>query len=59
MLATDTFLNARDFLSAHRSDPEGAWRGFAWPQLEHFNWALDYFDQVADAADRLALWVVH
>ena len=38
---------ARDFLLAHRSDYETAVRDFRWPALEHFNWALDHFDDLA------------
>ena len=35
-------------------------RGFRWPQLERFNWALDWFDAIAagERRDQLALWVV-
>jgi acetyl-CoA synthetase len=53
-----SFLEARDFLLAHRTDYEGACRGFRWPRLERFNWALDHFDAMARGNDRLALWVV-
>ena len=24
-----------------------AYRGFQWPKLERFNWALDWFDSIA------------
>ena len=40
------FREARDFLLAHRTDYATAYGGFAWPQLETFNWALDWFDGV-------------
>ena len=53
-----SFLEARDFLIAHREDYAAAYAGFRWPQLDHFNWALDYFDPFAQGNDRLALWVV-
>jgi len=56
--ATEQFLAARDFLIQHREDYDTAYREFQWPQLEHFNWALDYFDQIARDNDQLALWVV-
>lgn len=56
--ATEQFLAARDFLIQHREDYDTAYREFQWPQLEQFNWALDYFDQIARGNDRLALWVV-
>jgi acetyl-CoA synthetase len=54
-----SFVEARDFLLAHRTDYETARRDFRWPKLDRFNWALDYFDGVlAKGNDRPALWVV-
>jgi acetyl-CoA synthetase len=38
------FKAARDFLLAHRTDYATAYRDFRWPDLEKFNWALDWFD---------------
>jgi len=58
MTAIAEFLRARDFLIAHRADYETAYRGFRWPRLEAFNWALDYFDAMAAGNDRPALWIV-
>jgi hypothetical protein len=52
------FLQARDFLLAHRTDYELAYRHFSWPRLDEFNWALDYFDVMAAGNTRPALWVV-
>jgi len=52
------FLKARDSLLAYRGDYEAACRHFAWPVLDEFNWALDYFDAMAAGNDALALWVV-
>ena len=50
---------ARDFLLAHREDYDTAYRDFRWPVVEHFNWALDWFDRLADeGGERLALWIV-
>jgi acetyl-CoA synthetase len=49
---------ARDFLLAHRDDYEFARRDFRWPHLEHFNFALDWFDVVARERDREALRVI-
>ncbi|HKI57715.1 MAG TPA: AMP-binding protein [Trueperaceae bacterium] len=57
MSATDTFLRARDFLLREREDYDAAYRGFAWPQLDTFNWALDWFDAYARGNDRLGLWL--
>ena len=57
MTAT-AFLEARDFLLAHRRDYETAYRDFRWPVLDRFNWALDYFDPMARGNDRPGLWLV-
>ena len=43
----DNFRSARDLLLSHRDDYDTAYRDFHWPQLEKFNWALDWFDQIA------------
>ena len=52
------FLKARDFLLSHRADYGAAYRDFRWPQLEEFNWALDYFDRLAEGNSRPALCVL-
>ncbi|PYV76651.1 MAG: AMP-dependent synthetase [Acidobacteria bacterium] len=52
------FLAVRDFLLRHREEYEIAYRDFRWPQLDKFNWALDYFDTYARANDKPALWIV-
>jgi acetyl-CoA synthetase len=52
------FLKARDFLLDRREDYESAYRDFRWPQLETFNWALDYFVPYAQGNERTALWIV-
>jgi len=52
------FLAARDFLLQHREDYATAYRGFRWPQLTEFNWALDHFDALARGNDTPALWIV-
>jgi acetyl-CoA synthetase len=51
------FVEARDFLLRHRADYDSAYRDFRWPQLDRFNWALDYFDVMARGNDRPALWL--
>ncbi|MFJ8078306.1 AMP-binding protein [Streptomyces sp. NPDC096176] len=56
--ATERFRAARDFLLQHREDYATAYGGFAWPRLEHFNWALDWFDVIAAGNDRTALQIV-
>jgi acetyl-CoA synthetase len=55
----DRFLAARDFLLARRERYADAYAGFAWPRLERFNWALDYFDRIARGNDRPALRIAH
>jgi acetyl-CoA synthetase len=52
------FLAARDFLFQQREDYETAYRDFCWPQLDKFNWALDYFDNFACGNNKTALWIV-
>ena len=47
----EAFIRARDFCLRHRADYETAVREFAWPRLENFNWALDYFDPIAAGND--------
>ncbi len=56
--ATDQFRRARDFLLEHREDYATAYRDFTWPRPERFNWALDWFDAIADGNDRTALHLV-
>ncbi|MFP5400875.1 MAG: AMP-binding protein [Gammaproteobacteria bacterium] len=58
MTALNEFLAARDFLLQHRSDYAAAYAGFKWPQLKEFNWALDYFDAMAQGNDNPALWII-
>ncbi|HLO75679.1 MAG TPA: AMP-binding protein [Magnetospirillum sp.] len=53
-----SFIKARDFLIAHRTDYDTAYRDFQWPQLTNFNWALDYFDSMAKDNHKPALWLV-
>ncbi|MEV0690044.1 AMP-binding protein [Streptomyces sp. NPDC050388] len=56
--ATEEFRRARDFLLEHRDDYATAYAGFRWPRPERFNWALDWFDVIADGNDRTALHLV-
>ncbi|GAB2860165.1 isobutyrate:CoA ligase IbuL [Streptomyces deserti] len=56
--ATELFRRARDFLLEHREDYATACEGFAWPRPQEFNWALDWFDVIADGNDRTALHIV-
>jgi len=52
------FLKAREFLLEHREDYDAACSNFAWPELDKFNWALDYFDTLASDNNERALWIV-
>src|ERR1700722_4080779 len=52
------FIEARDFLLRQREDYAVAYRDFRWPQLDRFNWALDYFDVMARDNAQPALWLV-
>src|SRR5579859_6258072 len=58
MSKAEAFLQARDFLFEKRTDYEAAYRGFKWPALDEFNWALDFFDPAAQSNQTPALWVV-
>ena len=60
-MAADAFKAARDFLVTYQNDYATAHRDFRWPQLTHFNWALDWFDAElarGDSAGRPALTIV-
>jgi acetyl-CoA synthetase len=59
MASIDAFVRARDLLLERREDHAAASKEFAWPRLERFNWALDYFDAQARGNQRIALWVVN
>ena len=56
---SDAFRTARDLLLRYRSDYDLARAEFAWPSLDTFNWALDWFDvTAAEHPDRVALRVL-
>lgn len=60
-MGAEAFKAARDFLFAHRTNYRAAHAGFAWPQLDEFNYALDWFDAElasGESANRLALKIV-
>ncbi len=54
----EDFLSIRDFLQQHRTDYSAAMDGFVWPKFSQFNWAIDYFDRIADGNEQLALHIV-
>jgi len=60
-MAYQRFKTARDFLLEHREDYATAYAQFQWPELHEFNWALDWFDAIAQGERRNqpALWVMH
>ncbi len=53
-----SFVRVRDLLLRHRLDYDAAYREFSWPQLDQFNWALDYIDALASGNHNTALFVV-
>jgi acetyl-CoA synthetase len=56
---TGAFRAARDLLLRYREDYDAARSTFAWPELDTFNWALDWFDVIAaEHPDTGALRVV-
>ena len=60
-MATAAFKAARDFLFAHRTDYAAAHANFRWPELDNFNYALDWFDAElarGPLADQPALKIV-
>ena len=60
-MGAEAFKAARDFLFANRTDYRAAHTGFRWPELDDFNYALDWFDAElagGDNASRLALKIV-
>jgi acetyl-CoA synthetase len=57
--STGAFRAARDLLLRYREDYAAARREFVWPELDEFNWALDWFDVIAaEHPDRPALRIV-
>ncbi len=57
--ATDAYRRARDLLLDRAGDPRAAHAEFRWPDVgDHFNWAVDWFDEIATGNDRIALRVL-
>ncbi|WP_024795422.1 AMP-binding protein [Tomitella biformata] len=53
------FRVMRDVLLANHGDYDGAVDAFSWPQFDgNFNWAVDWFDQIARGNPETALWIV-
>ncbi|GAA1970557.1 AMP-binding protein [Amycolatopsis minnesotensis] len=53
--AHQEFRAARDLLLAHRLDHAAATAEFRWPRPAEFNWALEWFDVIAERNHRPAL----
>lgn len=54
--STDAYRAARDSMLSYDGDYDRAVAEFEWPDLgERFNWAIDWFDQIADGNDQRAL----
>ncbi|MHB8189711.1 MAG: AMP-binding protein [Ferrimicrobium sp.] len=56
--STELFRQARDLLLTEQLDYETALQNFSRPDLTEFNWAIDWFDQVARHNSEPALRVV-
>ncbi|WP_405944445.1 AMP-binding protein [Streptomyces sp. NBC_00932] len=52
------FRDARDLLLHHADDQDAARAAFTWPRPRWFNWAIDWFDRIAEDNDRVALRIV-
>jgi acetyl-CoA synthetase len=58
-MTTEVFRAARDQLVALRDDYDTARRDFVWPDVgPRFNWAIDWFDEIARGNDADALVIV-
>jgi acetyl-CoA synthetase len=57
-VSREAFRAARDYLLDVADDYDRAYAEFRWPQLDEFNWALDWFDPMASGNDNPALWIV-
>ncbi len=43
-MSSIAYKAAQNFLQEHLTDPARAAEQFRWPELDRFNWALDWFD---------------
>src|SRR5690348_4534874 len=55
-MPAESFRAARDLLFRHREDYDSAVAEFRWPDVDEFNWALDWFDDIGGHGT--ALWIV-
>ena len=57
--ATHTIREMRDFLFTNATDYAAAREGFVWPEVDEFNFALEWFDVIAgEKPDRPAVQIV-
>jgi acetyl-CoA synthetase len=57
--STTAYREARDALLALSGEHERAVSEFRWPEVgDRFNWAIDWFDQIARGNEQTALWIV-
>ncbi|MER5639724.1 AMP-binding protein [Kitasatospora sp. NPDC002227] len=56
--AHQEYRAARDLLLRLRGEPAAASAEFRWPRAESFNWALEWFDVIADGNPQPALEVL-
>ena len=56
--ATRLFREAREVLLTHAEDYQAARAAFRWPELDEWNWALNWFDVHAENNHAAALWIV-
>jgi acetyl-CoA synthetase len=55
--AYENFVRARNLL-LNAEDYEEAKREFLWPNIVEFNWAIDYFDKIAEEESNPAILYV-
>jgi acetyl-CoA synthetase len=58
MQSAGAFKADRQQLLDLREDYDSAYETFKWPELNEFNWALDWFDDYARGNEKIALWLV-
>lgn len=56
--SAQAFKTARQQLLDLRNHYDQAYATFEWPELDEFNWALDWFDDYARDNEAIALWLV-
>jgi acetyl-CoA synthetase len=57
-MPSQTYKAAQRFLLDNLADPRVAAEQFRWPELDRFNWALDWFDAELAARARIGTLIV-